>query len=242
MTTPTWLAATSGSPAKAGQVNQFLVAHQAQYVYAGAEQSSQGTAGSGGVNSNSLWIAQKFTAAAGQTTTGYVVLKLAVTGSPAAWTISLQADNGSGAPSGTPLVTTQIPKELVSAGSSVTVLLPAAGLTAGAVYWVVAQAVGDSSDFFTWDKSNQTSGASTSPNGTTWTAQSYGLLFQVWDGTVTGALAGMFEDAGARWTLFSYASGLLSGVAEWTAGQTPAGYAWSSRSLTYSSGFLTGVA
>ena len=50
MPTPTWLGATTGYNAYAGQVNQFLATHAVTYLYAGAEQASQGTAGSGGVN------------------------------------------------------------------------------------------------------------------------------------------------------------------------------------------------
>jgi hypothetical protein len=240
--TPTWLAATTGYPGYAGQVNQFLGTHAITYVPAGVEQAAQSTAGSGGVNSDSLYIAQSFTTTSAQTTIGYVVLTAAYTGSPAPWSLSIQASS-SGAPSGTALVSAAVPKEfLAGTASAQAVMLPVTGLTAATGYWVVAQADGDASDYFTWSKSSQTSGASTSPNGATWTAQSYGLLYQIWDQTPVPPLAGTWEDSGARWSALAYTSSKLTGIEEYTAGQTAAGYTASSRVLSYSGSWLTGVA
>lgn len=242
MPAPTWLAATTGQPGLAGQVNQFLTTHAVTYVYTGLEQANQSTAGSGSVASDGLYIAQSFTTASGQTAVGYVVLTLAVTGSPAPLSLSIQA-NSSGAPSGTALVSASLPKEFASgSATALTVLMPVAGLTASTQYWIVTQAVGDASDYYSWSKSNQTSGASTSTNGTSWTAQTYGLLYQVWDQTVVLPLLGTYEDAGARWVLLSYSGGDLSGIKEFTAGQAANGYTVSSRALTYSGYELTGVA
>lgn len=243
MPAPSWLAATAGFAPLAGQVNQFLATHAITYVWTGAQQAAQSTAGSGGTNSNSLWIAQSFATAGGQTTTGYVVVTAAVTGSPAPWTFSIQA-NSSGAPSGTALTSAAVPKEFLSGSPAAqAVMLPVTGLTASTTYWIVAQAVGDVSDFFTWSKSNQVSGASTSANGTTWAAQSYGLLHKVFDAATVTPLAGVWEDSGARWTaLASNGSGQLTGIEEYTAGQAANGYAASARTLTYANGLLTGVA
>jgi hypothetical protein len=243
MTAPAWLAATSGYPALAGQVNQFLASHAVTYVYTGALQANQGTAGSGSVASDGTWIAQSFTAASGQTTAGYVTVTAAVTGSPAPWTVSLEADNGSGAPSGTVLASAAAPKEFMSGtAAAVTVMLPYSGLTPSARYWIAAAAAGDASDYYAWSKSNQASGASTAPDGVTWTAQSYGLLYQVFDGTPVQPLAGTWEDSGARWTVLSYTSGQLTRIREYTAGQAANGYAVSARTLSYSGSALTGVA
>lgn len=242
--TPAWQAPASGQQANAGAVNQLLGTHAITYAWTGLEQSSQSTAGSGAAGSNSLWIAQKFTTAAGQTTVGYMALTLQVTGSPSTWAVSIQASSGS-APSGTALVSTSVPKEFIPSASPGirNIILPVTGLTAAATYWIVAQAVGDPSDFFAWSKSNQASGASTSTNGTSWTAQTYGLLYQVWDQTPAAPVTGTWEDSGARWTSLAYnGSGQLARVQEYTAGQTTTGYAAVSRTLSYTSGLLTGVA
>ncbi len=243
MPVPSWQAPTAGYPALAGQVNQFLGTHAVTYVYTGAEQASQSNAGSGGVNSNSLWAAQSFGTTSAQTTAGYVILTAKVTGSPPPLTVSLQASSA-GAPSGTPLVSASLPKEfLTGTAAAVPVMLPVTGLTPSAVYWIVAAAAGDASDYFTLSKSNFGSGASTSPDGVTWTAQSYGLLYQVYDGTPVPPLSGTWEDSGARWTSLGYSgSGDLATLGEYTAGQAAGGYAASFRTLSYSGSILTGVA
>ena len=242
MPTPTWLAATSGQATKAGQVNQFLGTHACTLCYAGVLKASQLTAGSGAVNSNSLYIAQSFTTAVGQTTVGRVALTLAKTGAPAPFTVSLQASS-SGHPSGTALVSTVVPPELFSGTPAApSIPLPITGLTASTQYWLVINAIGDPSNFYSWSKSNQVSGASTSSNGTTWTAQAYGLLYGVFDGSATGQLQNTWEDSGARWTIFGYtAQNLPSVLVEYTAGQTATGYLASSRTLSYTSGQLTSI-
>jgi hypothetical protein len=208
------------------------------------QKAAQTTAGTGAVNSNGSWIAQSFTTAAGQTQTGIVWLTLAVTGTPTPLTVSIYASSG-GAPSGSPLVTTQVPREFVgSSAGLIPIPLPQYGLTASTTYWIVAQAVGDASDYFAWSKSNQISGASTSTNGASWTTQSYGLLYQVYDGTPKPPVVALWEDSGARWSWMAHDStGRISTLWGYTAGQTAAGYAASVRTLSYSasSGILTGV-
>lgn len=238
-----WQAATAGQSALAGQVNQFLVSHAVTYVYTGNQQAAQSTAGAGGVASNGTWIAQSFATASGQTTTGYVIVTAKVTASPAPWAVSIQA-NSAGAPSGTALVSAAVPKEfLTSSAAAQAVMLPVTGLTASTTYWVVAQAVGDVSNFFTWSKSNQVTGTSTSTNGTTWTPQAFGLLYKVFDATAVMPVAGTWEDSGSRWTALAYnGSGALTGIEEYTVGSAANGYTASSRSLTYTTGLLTGVA
>jgi hypothetical protein len=140
-------------------------------------------------------------------------------------------------------VQSSLPKEFLGGfPATVTVMLPVTGLTASATYWIVTAAQGDPSDFYAWSKSNQASGASTSTNGTAWTAQAYGLLYAVWDQSAVQPLAGTWEDSGARWTSLSYTSGQVTGLNEYTAGQAATGYAVSSRALSYSGGALSGVA
>lgn len=242
MTVPTWLAATPGATPLASQVNQFLVSHAATYVYSGALKADEGTVGSGFTGSAGQWVAQSFTTAPGQAGTGYVIITASVTGTPVPWTFSVQA-SVSGAPSGTALASTPVPHEFVSAtAEGVGIVLPVSGLTASATYWLVAAPAGDVSDYFDWAKSNQSSGASISTDGSTWTSQSYGLTYSWYDNSPVPPLAGIWEDAGARWTAYVNAGGLLTQVQEFTAGQTPAGYVASTRDLTYSGSLLTGMA
>jgi hypothetical protein len=244
MPAPSWQAATAGFSGLAGHVNQFLVTHAVTYLYTGTLGSNRQTAGASSTPSNGTWMAQSFTTAAGQTTVGYVMVNAHTLGTPAGtWAISLQADSA-GAPSGTALVTAQLPKEFL--GSSFAwqmVALPVSGLTASAQYWIVASSQGDPSNHYSWQWSNQVSGSSTSSNGTTWTPQSNGLMYQVYDATTVMPLAGTWEDNGSRWTaLTSNASGQVTAIEEYTAGQAANGYAASARSLSYSNGLLTGVA
>lgn len=237
--TPAWNGATAGSPPLAAQINQFLGPHAATLLYQGTQQAAQNTAGAGAVNSNSLWIAQSFATTGGQASVGRAVLTLAVTGTPTPLTVGLYA-NAAGAPTGSALVSVAVPAEfLTGAPAALSIPLPAA-VTASTTYWIVTTAVGDVSDYFSWSKSNQVSGASTSPDGITWTAQAYGLLFQIYDQTVTGALAHTFEDAGARWTGLGYTSSQLAKLQEYTAAQA-SGYVESNRTLSYSGTLLTGV-
>lgn len=248
--TPTWLGATSGQPGLAGQINQFLGTHAAAFLYAGALQASQVTAGAASVSTNGLWLAQKFTAGAAQTAVGYVVVPLTTTTTSGALlapaTVSLCADNA-GAP-GTVLVSATVTAEyahLASGGTAtvfVLVPLPATGLTAAATYWITVAAAGNVSNSYTWFKSNQVAGASTSPDGVTWTAQGYGFEFSVYDQSASGLLTCIWEDAGARWTALTWTSGQIATIGEYTIGQTTAGYTQSWRSLTYSGSLLTGVA
>lgn len=236
---PSWLGATSGQGAQAGQVNQFLGSHPSTFVYAAVQRAAQNTAGAGAVNSNSLWIAQSFATASGQTAIGRVVLTLTVTGLPAPLTVGLYA-NSAGAPTGSALVSVSVPKEFPS-GTALSIPLPAT-VTASTTYWIVATAVGDVSNFYSWSKSNQVTGASTSANGTTWAAQAYGLLYQQYDQSASGNLTHAFEDSGARWTGMGYnASNQVTKLQEYTVAQS-SGYIQSNRTLSYSGTLLTGVA
>ena len=243
MATPAWVAASTGSPPLAAQVNQFLGTHAATMLYIGTERENQSTAGAGSATSNGLYLAQSFTAGATYTS-GRVVLTLALTGTPSAWTLSLQSSN-SGAPSGTVLAgPLSLPPGFVGASpASVSIPLPGAAITSGTTYWIVANAAGDVSNFYSWSKSNQVTGASTSTNGTTWSAQAYGLLFQLWDATVVPPLVHTIEDSAARWTTFAVtAQSLPSTVSEYTASQAAGDYVQSVRSYTYTSGLPTSIA
>jgi hypothetical protein len=253
-TTPAWLGATSGSNPVAGQINQFLGAHQVQYLYAGTLKTSQATNGSAHTSgSATLYIAQSFTTAAGQTTIGYVsvpVDSFTASGSTlGTTTLSLYA-NSSSAPTGSPLLSTTLTTEYAYLGSnsgssdnvSLIYPLPVTGLTASTEYWLVLSPAGNGTNHYTWRQSNQTSGASTSTNGTSWTAQTYGLQYAVYDQTASGLLTATWEDSGARWTALTYNSlSQISTLAEYTTGQTAAGYTQSYRTLSYSNAQVTKV-
>ena len=239
MLTPAWLAATPGYAGQAGQVNQFLGTHAVTCLYQGNTVAQQTTLGSGANNSSSTYLAQSFNSGSA-TAIGQVVLYLNVTGTPPPVSVALFAD--SGGPAGAPLASTPFPKEFTSGtAAAVSIPLPAA-VTPSTTYWLVLDTLGDGSDYFAWFKSNQTSGASTSPDGVTWTAQAYGFYFKVLDQSPVLPLAATWEDSGARWTSYSYTSGQLTGVQEFTAGQTAGGYTAGKRALTYSGGLLTKVA
>lgn len=251
-TTPIWLAATSGQQGNAGQVNQFLGTHASTILYAAVQTAAQTTAGSASTSTNGLYLAQSFTTAAGQTAIGYVTVPVTTTttsgSSLATSTLSLYA-NSSGAPTGSALVSTTLTAEYAHSASggtpTVSVLypLPITGLTAATTYWLVLAAAGGVSNSYTWYRSNQTSGASTSTTGTSWTAQTYGFLYKVFDQTASGLQVATRDDSGARWTATTYtALNQISTYAEYTAGQTSAGYLQSFRTFSYTSGLLTGVA
>lgn len=247
-TTPTWQAGTSGSVPKSAHATQFLGTHAMQVLYTGVQRAAQTTAGSGNVSTNGLYLAQSFSTASGQTAIGYVVAQILateVTGvetSPGPTTLSLHA-NSSGAPASTTLASVTLSQEYGAFTPTWAVLpLPVTGLTASTTYWLVLAAAGNATYHYTWNKSNQASGASTSTNGTSWTAQSYGLLFQVYDQTVTGQQVATWEDSGARWTWTGRnATGTINAYAAYTAGQTTSGYCQAYRNFTSTNGLLTGV-
>lgn len=249
----TWQAPTSGQPPRAAHVNQLLGPHALTMLYAGAQQGFQAGTGPAGQRTDTQWLAQSFTTAFLQTTIGYVSLPITSTTATSGsqlppLTLSLYASSGT-APTGSPLVSTTITAEyanVLAGGVPTTNLvfpLPITGLPTATQFWLVTNMVGSSSFHYTWYESDQAGGASTSTNGTSWTAQSYGLLYSVYDQTPTGMPTCTWEDAGARWTSTGYtATGAIAYYAEYTAGQTGAGYVQSARNFAYSGGLLTAVA
>lgn len=246
VTSNTWLGATTGALPTAAQQAAFLGVHKTQMLYAGTLGSAQSIGGSGTTNSNSLYIAQSFTTAASQTTVGYVLLNMgALTGTGsllAPLTVGLYA-NSAGAPTGSALVSVSAPAEYVFPSPTLSVFpLPVSGLSPSTTYWIVTQPVGTVTYNYEWSKSNQTSGTSTSTNGTTWTAQTYGSIYAVYDQTASGQLTAVWEDSGARWQAFYYGTtGEVSGLAQYTVAQS-SGYQQGYRNLSYSNGILSGVA
>lgn len=240
MATPAWLGAEPGGTMYAAQINQFLGTHQNTFVYTGALIASQTTAGSGSVNSNGVWNAQSF-ATGSFTTTGRFAFNLVVTGGPAPITLSLQANNA-GVPSGTALTSTTVSAGWGNATAAYqSIPLVATGLTASTTYWLVASSAGDASDFYQFNKSNQASGAATSSNGTSWTAQAYGLLFDVWDLSAVPPLQHTWEDQGARATRFFYNSNATPGALEEYTLAEGGHSVYSYRTYNYASGEIVSI-
>jgi hypothetical protein len=239
MATPAWLAATVGQPAKAGQCNQFLGAHSVTYLYQGGLHDSQTTPGSGGVAANGIYMAQKFTTGSSQGAVGYAAATISTSGGAGTtMTLSVYASSG-GAPTGSPLISVAASYDYVTfAPASVVFPLPIGGLSPSTAYFLVASPSGTN---FPWGKSNQVTGAYTSTNGTSWTAQAYGLLYQIYDQAATGPLTCTWEDAGARWTWLQTTSGQITELSEFTTAQN-SGYLQSDRTLVYSGSTLIGVA
>lgn len=251
-TVPTWQAATVNSQGNAGHVNQFLGTHKASVLYSGVVQASQ-TTGNGVFNSSqNTWLSQTFTTTSTQTTVGSVSLQInAVGGSPTLVlippiTIGIYATTaGSHLPTGAALTSTMVNSNYIYTSSFfVFIPLPVTGLSVSTTYAIVTQPVGTATNYYAWQHSNQTSGAATSPDGVTWTAQSFGFMYKVSDLSVVGNnIQAFFEDSGARTMQFTYnSSGMVTGIIESTNGQTSTTYLRSSRTLSYSNGLLTGAA
>ena len=247
--TPTWQAATAGQNGAAGHANQFLGTHGSVFLYQGALASSQTIGSSVYSSTQSQWLAQAITTGSGQTAIGYVQLQLStVGGSPtsapiAPLTVSLYANSG-GVPTGSPLASTTISCQYVySAPFWVTIPLPATGLTPNHTYQIVTRPVGTTGHYYVWQQSNQVTGAATSTSGTSWAAQAFGLMYQVYDQSSAGQLQLIYEDAGARWTQLTYSTtGQISQLTEHTVGQAATGYQYTTSTLSYTNGLLTGVA
>lgn len=249
-TSNTWLGATTGVLPTAAQQQAFLGIHGMQLLYAGVQQAGQTTNGSTSTSTNGLWLAQSFATGASQTAVGYVIVPVTTTStsgsSLSTTTLALYA-NSAGAPSGSALASVTLTAEyanLASGGTATNRLiypLPVTGLTAATTYWLVLHSTA-STGSYTWYRSNQTSGASTSTNGTAWTAQTYGFVYQVFDQTASGLLTAVWEDAGARWQALTYGStGEVASLGQYTLAQA-GGYQQGYRGFTYSSGLLQGVA
>lgn len=251
MTAPAWQAATAGQAPQAAHINQLLSTHTATILYTGILTSAETTPIPAAIWSDGQWLAQSFTTTATQTTVGYVQIPLTTpiaTGAALPPTTLALYANAAGAPTGSPLVSTTITAEYAYQASGggtntttmVTYPLPASGLTPNTTYWLVLAPAGIPGTWYLWNQTTQTSGASISTDGVTWTPRTYGLMYEVYDQSATLPLVGTWEDGGARWTVIpAYAAyNQPAALAEYTAGQTPAGYLQSYRTLTYTNFFV----
>jgi hypothetical protein len=245
MAGPSWLAATAGQPAYAGQLNQFLASHGATWLYAGTQQAAQTTGNAVYSASNGQYIAQSFTTGVSQTAVGQVWLQVsAVGGSPVTQaipplTLALYASSG-GAPTGAALGSVAVNETYVyNAPFWVQFPLAVSGLTPSTVYQLVTFPAGASANYYAWQHSNQVIGGSLSADGVTWTTQAFGFMYQVFDQSAGGNLLYITEDGGARWTSLTYdAFNRVSTITEYTTGATAL---TSVRTFAYSNGSLTGV-
>ena len=252
ISTPVWQGATTGHAGNAGHVNQFIGTHQTQFVYDGVLQSSQTTGSGFYTSTQGLYTSQIFTTTSTQTTLSTVQLQLStVGGSPTLSLINpivvgIYATAGN-IPTGSALVLTQLPCMYVYSSSFwVTVPLPLTGLGVNTPYAIVTYPVGTSTNYYALQHSDQTSGTYTSTDGATWTAQTYGLMYRIYDGT--GPLSGssgspsfIYDDNSAQITRLTYnANGSVSSILKQTITQDGT-YFQSSRSFSYTNGLLTGV-
>lgn len=243
VSTPTYLAATSGSPSSVGQINQFLTSHTGNLLYQGVLQSSQTTAGTGTADSSVAWYSQTITTTSVQTAIGLVLLRLTSSGTGVApMQMQLYADSG-GLPTGSALFSVNAATEYVAfAPAYVTFPMPMT-VTPSTTYHLAIPMVGNITNQYHWGISNQTSGAASSPDGVTWTAQTYGLLYEVYDQTTTGLLQCTYNDGGNRWTWQLYnATSHPTELCEFTQGQTSTTYVQSNRTISYTGGLITGIA
>jgi hypothetical protein len=250
MPSPAWIGASSGYVGLSGQLNQLLGSHSSVFTYGGsALQASGGTGSAVYLSTETDYLAQEFTTGASQTVIGSVSLQIsAVGGSPITATISpltveLYASTF-GVPTGSPLAVATVTETYVySQPFWCSIPLAVSGLTASTQYQLVVSPVGTSSAYYAWQQSNSLFGASTSPDNATWTAESYGLMYEVYDSSgTTGNATYLVDDGGARFVQFTYnANGTPATITEYTQTQNGAGIS-QTRSLTYSGNQLIGIA
>jgi hypothetical protein len=248
MATPPYLAASAGRQGNAGLVAQFLGTHGTQWLYAGAVVQSQQATGTGAYLSlASGYVSQLITTGPSQTAIGSIALQVsAVGGSPLTATISpltvgLYAAAG-GLPTGPLLASAQVTEPYVYAEPFwCQIPLAATGLAPSSTYCLVASGPSTGAAYYAWQHSTQSSGTATSPDGTTWTAQPYGLMWQTYDSTASGQIRSIVADNGARVTTFTWSGTALTGISEYTIAQDGSTLT-STRTLTYAAnGLITGV-
>lgn len=248
---PTYKASVVGGPGNAGGVNQFLVPHNAAFVYNGVVMTAGASTGSGNyTTTQGQYLSQQFQTTATQTTISQVWVQVSVVGGSAITdnvsplVVGIYADAG-GEPIGPALVSASLSETAVYvSGFWVVVPLPVTGLLSSTTYHLVIGAAGDSTSYYVWQNSNQVGGASTSPDFVLWTDQSFGFMFQVYDQTFVGGslIDYVIEDGGDRWTQYGYdGTDEITSITEYTVDQTGNGSLNGSRTLTYTNGFLTGV-
>lgn len=236
--------------ANPGQVNQFLTTHTSTWLYSGVQLVSQQATGNATyLTTASQYLGQAFTTGSSQTVVGQVALQIStVGGSPTTntitpLTVTLYAD-AFGVPDPTTPIAASTLLETIVYSSPFWVTFPlAAVVTSSTQYWLVVSPAGTGTNYYVWQESNQPAGAALSTDNATWTEQTFGLMYQIYDQTASGKIIYMYDDAGARWTHLTYdTSNRLSGITEFAVGQIGTTFL-STRTLTYgAANTLIGVA
>lgn len=248
---PVYKASVVGGPGNAGGVNQFLVPHNAAFVYNGVVLTSNESTGNGNyTTTQDQYLSQQFQTTSSQTTISQVWLQVSTVGGSAITdnitplTVSIYADSG-GEPIGSALASASLSETAVYvSGFWVVVPLAVTGLSPSTSYHVVVDPAGDATSYYVWQNSNQAGGASTSPDFVVWDDQSFGFMYRIYDQTFLGGslIDYVVEDAGARWTQYGYdGTDTVTSITEYTVDQTGSGSLNGTRTLTYTNGFLTGV-
>jgi len=241
------MAATVNKRGDAGLINQFLVNHTAQYSWsAGVVVDSQQTGAGTYIDSLNQWLSQTTTTGSSQTTIGSISLQVsAFGGSPTltlipALTVSLYAD-AAGVPTGSALASATVASTYVySAPFWVSIPLTAT-VTPSTVYHYVIAITGTAGHYYLIQKSNQLTGCATSPDGSTWTTQNFGLMYRTYDGTSGGLLKSVSEDNGNLLVNYTYNSlNQITGYTQYTLAQDGT-FLQTSGTITYTNGLPTGV-
>jgi hypothetical protein len=248
-TIPAWLGAQVNYGGNSGLINQFLAQHDAIYQYSGQSIASEEATGSGiYIDTLNQWLSQTITTGPSQTDIGAVGLQLStVGGSPTlnlipALTVSLYADLG-GFPTGSAITSATVASTYVYSSSFwAQIPLVATGLTASTNYHLVTAITGTTGHYYVWQESNQTNGCLTAPDGVTWTAQGFGLMYQVYtQDSASGNVVLISEDNGSLVKILTYNSlNLLTNVSEYAQLQDGT-FIQSSGTLSYTNGLVTGV-
>jgi hypothetical protein len=247
MTAPTWLGASAGYTALSGQVNQNLLTHNSVWSYSGSLVTTSAVTGTAVYTStDALYLAQTFTTGASQTGIGQVWLQLsAVGGSPITATITPLVVSlylaQFGLPTGSPIASATVVEQDVYTGPFWLSVPLVASVSPTTSYYLVVSPAGTATAYYVWQQSNRPSGALTAPDGTTWTSQSFGYMYQIFDNSgTTGPLTSMVDDDGARYLQLTYTSGQLTGTTEYVQTQNGVGLT-QTRTFTYSGNQLIGV-
>lgn len=244
---PTWLAATVGKRGDAGLINQFLVNHTSSFSWAnGVIQDSQQTGTGVYIDTINQWLSQTTVTTSAQTGIGSVSLQISTFGgSPTltlipALTVSLYAD-ASGIPTGSALATATVASTYVySAPFWVSIPLMTT-VTPSTVYHLVVSITGTAGHYYLWQQSNQLTGCATSPDGSTWTTQNFGLMYRIYDQTAGGNLNSMSQDNGNLLINYTYNSlNQITGYTQFTLAQDGT-FLQTSGTITYTNGLPTGV-
>jgi hypothetical protein len=256
MPTPNYNAPTVGSTFSAGNINQFLGSHAATLLNQGTSKVSYIVAVTSQQNSNTgaaaQWIAQPFSTVGGQTTITRVELSLYGNTPGFDTTLELRTDNA-GVPSNVVLWSCNIPADFQnnSAWATATGLsIPCniTGLSASTKYHLVIDGTSNTTQFARWSTAatSVNNGLKSASGSGSWTSVASTFLFNVFNGT-GGVVRNIIEDCPAggppvRWVGMDYTNSTRDGYSTPTIVREVVGALRSLRTLSYSSGSLTGVA